>query len=240
MSKTLRSIGKWAEISLLTPLWLTPGLAATWLSQEWGQALTQHWARTLLRRLGITVETCDPGGFLHTGERCIFVHLNQSSLLEALLWAAIVPRRMGRVLNIEFALLPFIGWTLAAQDGFVIRRQSPGQAKARLQQAVDYVRSGGNLILSIEGRRSEDGSLSPYKKGPVVMAIEAGATLVPLTTHGLRECLPFGAWRIAPGHAKVVVHEPIETRGLGYEDRDELVARLRTIAEEALADGRRE
>ena len=90
-------------------------------------------------------------------------------------------------------------------------------------------------MISIEGRRSPDGALQPYKKGAAVMAIESGATIIPVVLRGTRERLPYGAWRVRPGTIEVDYLEAIETKGLTYEDRDELVARLRALAEAELS-----
>ena len=84
---------------------------------------------------------------------------------------------------------------------------------------------------SNEGKRSKDGLLSPYKKGPVVLAINAKAKIVPVIHSGVQDCLPYGKWRIRPGKVKVRFLEVITTESMQYEDRDKLVNKLRTIAE---------
>ena len=88
--------------------------------------------------------------------------------------------------------------------------------------------------MSIEGRRSKDGSLSPYKKGPVILAIQAQAKIVPVLIHGAGNCLPHGKWRIRPGKVTIRFLEVISTDNMQYEDRDKLVSTLRTLAEKEL------
>jgi 1-acyl-sn-glycerol-3-phosphate acyltransferase len=46
-----------------------------------------------------------------------------------------------------------------------------------------------------EGRRSPDGRLSPCKKGPVVLALNSGADIVPFYFEGASAACPTGAGR---------------------------------------------
>jgi 1-acyl-sn-glycerol-3-phosphate acyltransferase len=93
------------------------------------------------------------------------------------------------------------------------------------------IREGHNFGISIEGRRSPDGQLSPYKKGPAVIAIEAQCDIVPFMSHGEWRLWPHGDWRVRPGRIHGVVYPAISTRGMQYSDRGELVAQLRELAE---------
>jgi 1-acyl-sn-glycerol-3-phosphate acyltransferase len=79
--------------------------------------------------------------------------------------------------------------------------------------------------------------LSPFKKGPVVLALRTGAPIVPIAFHGARERLPYGALCVRSGSITTRFCRPIETRGLSYADRDALVARLAEVAQRELARG---
>ncbi len=136
------------------------------------------------------------------------------------------------IINFEFALYPVIGW-LAALISFTIVRQWPSQAKRTLNRAGAYLRAGGNILISIEGKRSRDGRINEYKKGPVVMAVNNQSNIIPVVIYGSRGCLPFGSLRPRPGTLKVRFLQPISTRGFSYEDRNTLRERLRQVAREA-------
>ncbi len=162
---------------------------------------------------------------------CIYVQLNQESLLEGVVFPIVAPTPYRSIINIEFALIPFYGLA-AAIAGWVIIRQWPKQAKRKLNKVASNLRGGGFVLISIEGKRSKDGSLSPYKKGPAVLAIQSGARIIPVITHGARDCLPYGEWRIRPGKITVKFLKAIPTKGMCYEDRDSLVRQLRELAEQ--------
>ncbi|MCA9663786.1 MAG: 1-acyl-sn-glycerol-3-phosphate acyltransferase [Myxococcales bacterium] len=165
----------------------------------------------------------------------LFVYLNQTSLIEIFVLPWMAPRPYRIVVNLEYLLLPIFGWSSLGLGCRVVVRQWPAQGKRAIRRAIDDLRRGGSYVISIEGRRSPDGALQPYKKGAAVMAIESGATIIPVVLRGTRERLPYGAWRVRPGTIEVDYLEAIETEGLTYEDRDELVARLRALAEAELS-----
>jgi 1-acyl-sn-glycerol-3-phosphate acyltransferase len=163
----------------------------------------------------------------------VVVGLTQQSLLDPIIGQVVAPRIFFSIWNVGYALIPFIGW-ITFFYGWVIIRQWPKQAKKQIEKAISYVHEGGIVYLSIEGKRSKDGSLGPYKKGPAVLAIQANAKIIPVIVHGSRDCLPYGEWRIRPGKVTVKFLEEISTDGMGYDDRDFLVDQLRKIAEQEI------
>ena len=182
--------------------------------------------------LSVSLTGAPPGGFANPPY--VFVHLNQTSLIETFLhhWLVPVPTRM--VVNVEYSLLPVFGWVNFALGSCVVVRQWRWQSRRALDRAVAQLRRGDSFCIAIEGRRSPDGRLQPYKKGPAVMAIRAGATLVPYLTLGAAERLPYGEWRVRPGDVEVRFLAPVSTAGLTYEDRERVVEALAGTAKEAL------
>ncbi len=110
-------------------------------------------------------------------------------------------------------------------------RQNPKQSKRQLSKAAEYARNGGLVYLSAEGQRSIDGELNPYKKGPIVLAIQSQVTIHPVYVSGSRHCLPPGEWKIRPGLITIRLLQPVQTEGLTYEDRNTLLAKIRSIGE---------
>ena len=161
------------------------------------------------------------------------VGLTQQSLLDPIIGIAASPKMFMSIWNVEYALIPFIGW-ISWLFGWVIFRQNQKQSRSKFKKAEAYIRQGGVVYLSIEGRRSIDGSLSSYKKGPAILAIQAEANIIPIIVLGSRNCLPFGEWRIRSGKVVLKVLDEVKTDGLNYEDRDLLISKLREIAEREL------
>jgi 1-acyl-sn-glycerol-3-phosphate acyltransferase len=160
----------------------------------------------------------------------VYVQLNQGSLLDALFWGITVPDATRSIMNFEFALLPFLGWASAALQRLVLIRQWPAQSRRVMAKAEALLRRGTSIGVSIEGQRSPDGSLMPYKKGPVRLALATGTPIVPVFFEDARGCLPYGEWRVRPSTARIRLLAPVSVDGLTLDDRDAVVARLRAIA----------
>lgn len=188
------------------------------------------WGRFFLKLFGVEVVVDYENQNFEFSSGGVVVGLTQQSLLDPIIGQVIAPRVFMSIWNIEFALIPFIGW-ISWIFGWVIVRQLPKQSKRKLEKAASYLRKGGFVYLSIEGKRSKNRSLSPYKKGPVVLAIQANTKIIPVILHDSYNCLPYGEWKIRPGKVTVKILNEISTDGMRYEERDLLVDRLHKLAE---------
>jgi 1-acyl-sn-glycerol-3-phosphate acyltransferase len=75
--------------------------------------------------------------------------------------------------------------------------------------------------------RTRDGRVLPFKKGPFVMAIQAGVPIVPVAIEGGSRLLPRSSLRVRPGVVRIKLGAPIPTAGLTQADRDALIKRVR-------------
>ena len=186
--------------------------------------------RFFLRLFGVRVVLENENPQTEALSGCVFVLLDQTSLLDGTILSVVVPQPFRGITNIEYALLPVVGWGAVA-FAWVIVRQWPVRARKTLSRVGQFLKGGGNVFVSIEGRISSNGTLAPYKKGPVVIAIESKARIVPMYIRGVRGCLPPRSLKIRPGEVTVKFLRAISTEGMSYEDRDQVVARLRSVAE---------
>lgn len=217
-------------LALMVPL-LGGALILAVFSEHWSWRMVRAWNRAALAIFGITVEAQFDGGAEQLDQGGIIVGLTQQSILDPTVGFAVWDRPVKAIWNIEYALIPFFGW-VSFILGWVIVRQNPAQSRKQIDKAAQYAGDGGLVYLSAEGKRSSDGQLSPYKKGPVVMAINAQAPIHPAYMTGSRSCLPPGEWKIRPGKIVLRYLAPIPTKGLSYQDRHELLDRLRAVGEQ--------
>jgi 1-acyl-sn-glycerol-3-phosphate acyltransferase len=192
------------------------------------------WSKLQCKIFGIQLRVIDRNGSLYLDCPYVFVQLNQTSLLEIIYWPNFLPVSSRFIENIEFALIPFLGWASMAIGGIPIIRQWAPQSFRGLALAERALKQKSNISISIEGKRSRDGSLNPFKKGPVVMAISSKATIIPVIFKGARERLAYGEWRPRPGLVEVTLCKAISTEGMTYNDRSVLVSQLRSIAEKEI------
>jgi 1-acyl-sn-glycerol-3-phosphate acyltransferase len=221
-----------ANILIMIP-WLTCAIIIGIFHQEAGYLVAFSWDRFFLNFSGIKVLIQNENNPSENLSGCVYTLLSQTSLLDGPVGICAIPRPCRAITNIEYALIPIFGWAVWVFS-YVLIRQWSWQSKMALSRVDDFLRNGGNLWVSIEGKRSKNGSLSPYKKGPAVLAIRSEAKIVPVIIEGARECLGYGKWRINEGVVTVRLLPAIATEGMNYDDRDDLVGRLARIAEKEL------
>jgi 1-acyl-sn-glycerol-3-phosphate acyltransferase len=103
---------------------------------------------------------------------------------------------------------------------------------AAVQAASKVVEQGINMTIYVEGHRSFDGRLLPFKKGPFYMAMECNVPVVPVTIAGSHYVMPKGRFAIVPGEVQVIFHQLIQPKDFG--DRESLMERVRRIIDSGL------
>ena len=88
------------------------------------------------------------------------------------------------------------------------------------------------MTAFVEGTRSLDGRLLPFKKGPFFLAMASGVQVVPVTLIGTGRLLPKGGLRLRKGTVDVVVHAPLEPGD--YPNREALKEAVREAIASAL------
>ena len=216
---------------LVIPPWLSFGIIIGLFNNEAGVNILFSWARFFFRMYGIDIHLQNDNDPKEHLSGCVFTHLSQNSLLDGPVSMSVFPKPCRGIVNIEYALIPFFGWATFIFC-WVIIRQWPTQAKRTLAKTEAFLKNGGNIGISIEGKRSKNGSLSKFKKGPVVMAINAQAKIVPVIIYGTKDVLGYGKLRIKPGKVVVRLLKAIQTKGMKYEDRDTLINQLFALAKQ--------
>jgi len=230
------SAARWLVSGANSFVHFVPLLLVSPFSHDLAWTIYRHWGRTMCRIFGIVPVLRDDnaGGSAGSGA-CLYVWLNQTSLSEVPAFASLLPPWY-TIANVGYAIMPLFGWAMLPLRNIVIIRQWKWQAKRGIERAAARLAQGERWLVSIEGARSLDGELQPYKKGPIVMALRTHATIVPLAVQGAREILPRGDWRLRPGRIEVHLLQAIPTMGLTFEDREAVLARLRGLAERAMSD----
>lgn len=227
------SATRWLASSVSSALHFMALLLVSPFSRPAAWNIFRHWGRTAFRIFHITVSVRDDNNGNPGPNPHLYVWLNQSSLVDPFALVQVLPPFYS-VGNIEYAVMPFVGWAIVPLRFVVIVRQWKQQAIAGIERASRRLASGETWLISAEGARTADGKLLPFKKGPVVMAIKAQATVIPVAIQGARAVMPAGEWRIRPGHIEVHLLRALPTSGLKYADRDVLFQDLRKVAEQEL------
>jgi len=157
---------------------------------------------------------------MHTGEPRIFVS-NHVSWYDVLALVAYLPR-YSFVAKAEIFRVPLFGGAARAVGTIPIERENRKAAFQSYEEAAARMKGGRNVVVFPEGTRGPEYALRPFKKGPFVLAIAAGAPIVPTLIHGTIEVLPRNSFWLRPGRVDVHLLEPVPTAGLTYDARDAL------------------
>jgi 1-acyl-sn-glycerol-3-phosphate acyltransferase len=123
--------------------------------------------------------------------------------------------------------VPFLGWYMSWTGMVFVDRSNSTQAVNSLTAAAERLRGGISLLAYPEGTRSRDGRILPFKKGPFVLALQAGVPIVPIAIEGSMRCMPAHLRPFRPGVVRMAIGKPIDTAGMPMDRRDELVQRTR-------------
>lgn len=187
-------------------------------------------ARTAIRISGIRIEVRGREN-IPAGHACIFM-ANHISNLDP---PALIPNLPGRTsvfLKRSLMKLPVLGYAFRLGEFIPVDRGGDVEsAKDAVAVAHQILAEGLHITTFVEGARSYDGRMLPFKKGPFYLAKDSGALCIPVSIYGTEQILPRGSSYIRPGTAHVVFHPPIDPAN--YVTRDELSEAVRT----AIASG---
>ncbi len=193
--------------------------------------LPRWWSKIVLFMTGVRV-TVHGGELLEDGKPHIYV-ANHMSWFDVPTLSSFLPRAKF-VAKAELFNLPIFGAAMRAVGMVPIQRQNRKAAFGAYDEAAKRIKEGNSVVVFPEGTRGEEYPLRPFKKGPFVLAISAGAPIVPVLIHGTREIIARHSHLVHPGRVDVHLLEPVEVQGYGYEDRDALAEVVRSRIADAL------
>ncbi len=171
-----------------------------------------------------------------TGRAVVFCANHQSNVDPPILYRAL-HRRLHILFKAELRRLPVLGVAMEV-GGFVpIERADREGSMASIERAAQSIRAGNSFLIFPEGTRSRTNELLPFKKGGFIMAIKAGAPIVPVAIMGARESMRKGSAIVRPVAVTIRLGAPVETTGLTVADRGDLIASVRERIEELLRQG---
>jgi 1-acyl-sn-glycerol-3-phosphate acyltransferase len=151
---------------------------------------------------------------------------NHASNLDPLVFFPAIPRRISVLIKKELLEIPILAAGMKAAKFVAVDRADRDAAAASIDQAVRYLQQGLSFAVFPEGTRSRDGRMRAFKKGAVLMAIQAGVPLVPVSIAGTQNLMRKGSLKINAGDVTVRFGRAIDGSQFSVERRNELLAQL--------------
>jgi len=227
--RTLIMLSFWA---LLLPLAALIGFAWTFLTGNidllyrismWGAFAGVRLSGVKVQVEGL--EKLDP-------ERAYIFMSNHVSNLDPPIMAPLIPNRTSIMVKKELFKVPILGRAMRIGSLVPVDRGNRDAGIAAVRAAAEVIEKKINMLIYVEGHRSFDGKLLPFKKGPFYLAAESGVPVVPVTIAGTHFVMPKGRFAIRAGLVKVIFHDPISPSEFG--SRDCLMERVRGVIDSGL------
>ncbi len=157
---------------------------------------------------------------------------NHVSNLDPPILIPLIPRRTSVMVKKELFTYPILGRAMRMGSLVPVDRGNRDAGIEAVKAAKQVIGQGLNMTIYVEGKRSFDGKLLPFKKGPFYLAMECGVPVVPVTIAGTHYAMPKKRFAIRPGTVKVIFHEPIEPKDFG--SRECLMEKVRAAIDSGL------
>jgi 1-acyl-sn-glycerol-3-phosphate acyltransferase len=159
---------------------------------------------------------------------------NHVSNIDPPITIPLIPKRTSVMVKKELFRFPILGRAMRMGSLVPVDRGNRDAGIESVRAAKAVVEQGLNMAIYVEGKRSFDGKLLPFKKGPFYLAMECGVPVVPVTITGTHYVMPKGRFAIKPGIVTVNFHAPIEPEDFG--SRDCLMEKVRAKIDSGLQE----
>lgn len=226
MIRTLIMLTFWALAAPLASLigfpwtFLTGDVRLLYRMFTWG-------AKTGVRLAGVRVETV--GLDRIDRSRSYIFMTNHVSNLDPPIQIPRIPGRTSVMVKKELFKTPILGRAMLMGSLVPVDRGDREAGIHAVTAAKAVIQQGLNMTIYVEGKRSFDGKLLPFKKGPFYLAMECGVPVVPMTIVGTHYAMPKGRFAIKPTLVKMIFHAPIDPKDFG--SRECLMEQVRAAIE---------
>ena len=228
MSRLLRIARQHVTIWVITGVWMSLIIVAMIVTlgrrkDTLGTAMIRTWGRMVLSAVQVELRVSPEVQAEFAERRARIVVFNHTSTLDLAIGAAMTPEGGVPVVKRELTRLPILGQVILLTDVLRVDRSNRAATVASLKAAAQRI-CGERLsvLIAPEGTRSDTGDLGQFKSGPFHLAVQSGAPIVPLVTHGVTAVWPRGAKCSVAGVAMGLIKEgrkfPILSDILGDED----------------------
>ena len=229
MIRTILMLAFWAVavpiVALIFFPWvfITGDIMPLYRAGMWG-------AWTGIRLAGVRVQTA---GLDQLDLKRTYIFMaNHASNLDPPILIPLIPTRTSVMAKRELFNYPLLGKAMRMASLVPVNRKDRDAGIAAVRAAAEVVKQGISMTIFVEGGRSFDGKLLPFKKGPFYLAEECHVPVVPVTVSGTHYVMPKKRLAIKPGLVTVTFHQPIAPAEFGT--REDLMEKVRVAINDGL------
>jgi len=229
MIRTVIMLGFWAVLLPIAALTCFPWVLITgdirplYRVGMWG-------ARTGVRLAGVCVKMV--GMEQLDGSRTYVFMSNHVSNIDPPGLLPRIPGRTSVMAKQELFNVPILCKAMRMASLVPVNRGDRDAGISAVRAATQVVEQRSHVTIFVEGHRSFDGKLLPFKKGPFYLAEECHVPVVPVTISGSHFVMPKGQFAMKRGKVTLIFHQPIEPQEFGT--REELMEKVRAVINSGL------
>lgn len=201
--------------------------------------LLRRWSQSLLNAADVSYQVYNPHQVVPSPGHSYIIMSNHASHYDIPLIFMSLQGSIRMIGKKELFRVPVWGHAMKACEILAIDRKNSAQALQDLEVVKEKMRSGVIPWIAPEGTRSRHGKLNIFKKGGFMLALQTGATIIPVGIRGSGRILPPDTWQFNPGQAvEIHIGQPVSATDYTVATRNELIkeVRKRIATASALSD----
>ena len=225
----------WFVAAVLLLFVATPALLFLWIinRRESLYPLALWGAETWLKACGARVNVIGSEN-IRDDQNYVFVSNHRSYLDTAALFRY-AGKRIGIVAKKELLKVPVLGQGMSFVNIIAIDRSNPERALESMERARQVMQRGYSFGVFAEGTRAMPGELLPFKKGAFHLALQTGASIVPVAIKNTDWMMGKKTGVAYPGQIEIVLLPPIPIESGNSSSIPELLDRTRRAIADELA-----
>lgn len=142
--------------------------------------------------------------------------------------AAFQKFQFGFVAKDNLSKIPLYGEWIRRIGSVFIERDDARASLQAINEGIKKIENGYSLVIFPEGTRSKGTAPGEFKKGSLKLATKPGVPIVPVTINGSYKMFEEKGY-LKGTDIDMIVHPPIETKGMSRRDEKELTGKVEEI-----------
>lgn len=149
--------------------------------------------------------------------------------------AAFTKFQFGFIAKDELGKVPLYGPWIERIRSIFIERDDPRASLKAINKGIEYIEQGFSLAIYPEGTRSKGPKMGEFKKGALKLATKPGVPIIPVSLDGTYKFFE-ETGKITPSEVNIIIHPPIETKGLSRTEEKALTEKVENIIASGVAE----
>lgn len=199
----------------------------------WGYIPPKYWSKIICKLALCKIKVklnpdLDPN-------RSYVIVANHQGAFDIFLTYGYLSQNIKWVQKAELRKLPFVGKASEIAGHVFVDNSTHKTMLETINKAEKELQEGVSMVIFPEGARTLNKKMGRFKKGAYVIATQMQLPIVPITLNGPFNVLKRNSLKMNFGKTmEIIVHSPIETKGLSNEDIPNLIDQSKRIIESSL------